>query len=51
MARSAETTTDANPAPKQPRVEMTNRDFPGQTARPLESHVPKWEAKGWVRKG
>lgn len=51
MARKTETTTEETPAQEDPRVEMTNRAFPGQIARPRKSEVPKWEAAGWTRKG
>ncbi|MCA2013519.1 hypothetical protein LCM17_18660 [Cereibacter sphaeroides] len=51
MARKAEATTEEAPARDDPRVEMINRAFPGQIARPRESEVPTWEAAGWTRKG
>lgn len=51
MARKAETTTEGTSAWADARVEMTNRAFPGQIARPRESEVAKWEAAGWIRKG
>lgn len=51
MARKAETTTEEAPARADAGVEMTNRAFPGQIARPRESEVPIWEAAGWTRKG
>jgi len=38
-------------ADKDARVEMVNKRFPDQIARPRESEVPAWEAAGWTRKG